>query len=202
VKATRLGLVGDEQAGKNYHGGEERAILQYDSANYKLVGKLFPEIPEEKLQPPGFGENFSAVGMNEKTVCVGDRYKIGSVIVEVTQPRKPCYKLNHQFQTENFAETVQNNSVTGWFYRVITEGEIQAEDEITLLERPYPKLTISHVMGVYSTPKMTEADLKELLQCAPLPECWKSAAEKRIKTNKMSNEKGRLVGASNKFVKT
>jgi len=202
IKITKTGFIGERQATKN-HGGIERAILQYDPSNYKKIATLFPEIPPEKLEPPGFGENISAVGgMNEKTVCIGDIYRMGTAVVQVTQPRKPCYKLNHWFQEENFAKIIEKNCVTGWLYQVLQEGEVKIGDQIVLISRPYPRLTVHHILGLYSSTTLTKKDLSDMLLCDVLPLAWKSTIETRIATSKVPCERGRLFGSTNtKFVK-
>lgn len=94
----------------------------------------------------GFGENFVLRHMNERNVCIGDIVSVGDdVLLQVSLPRQPCFKLNHRFRIKNFAPQTYRTSRTGWYYRVLREGTVQAGDAITLVERPWPKWTIERV---------------------------------------------------------
>ena len=140
---TLMGLVGDEQA-ETFHGGRERAVLQFDSDYYAELQELFPK-SKKFFVHGGYGENLVASTMNEHNMCIGDKVSVGSVILEVTQPRQPCYKLNHRFNEPTISRFSQDNFKTGWFYRVIQEGEISVNDEIKVIERPHPQWTVAKV---------------------------------------------------------
>jgi len=206
TQVTTLGFEGDEHATNFIHGGADRAILHYDALNYPKIHRLFPAIPSDKCTPPHFGENISTSDpqINETTICIGDIFTVSdsTLLLEVSQPRKPCYKLNHQFQTESFAETMQKRSLTGWFYRVLRAGSLAPGSRLHLQRRPYPELTIDHVWGIYTRTSLSEKQLTQLSECPALESSWKDAIQKRRKTKKLPDEKGRLQGASNKFIKS
>ena len=126
------GLMGDEQADKIHHGGEDRAILQYDSEHYQQLKNKFPSSSHLFIQG-AFGENLVVAGMNEHNICIGDIVTVGSVILQVTQPRQPCFKLNYRFNEPAISRFVQNNFKTGWFYRVLEKGIIKIGETIEIV---------------------------------------------------------------------
>lgn len=93
----------------------------------------------------GFGENLVSEKMNERNVCIGDKVRIGDVLLQVSLPRQPCFKLNHRFNLKAFSSQTWKKSRTGWYYRVLEEGWMQAGDEIILVERLNPTWTIERV---------------------------------------------------------
>src|ERR1700753_3233610 len=140
VKVTKLGCEGDEHA-YELHGGVEKALLQYCADHYEAWKAEIPET-QHLFTVGGFGENIVSSGANEHNICIGDIIQIGKkVVVQVSEPRQPCYNLNHRFQMKDMAKRVQDKRQTGWYYRVIEEGDIQAGDKMILLERLHPKWT-------------------------------------------------------------
>ncbi|KAK2745325.1 hypothetical protein FQN55_006230 [Onygenales sp. PD_40] len=144
VKITFLGCESDEQT-PEFHGGVDRALLQYCSLHYKAWMNDLPSI-RHLFTPGGFGENLVAIRANEHNVCIGDVIAIGEeVVVQVSLPRQPCYKLNHRFQVKDISRRTQQLGRTGWLYRVLAEGHIQEGDLIRLVERKHPKWTIANI---------------------------------------------------------
>ncbi|RJE24353.1 MOSC domain protein [Aspergillus sclerotialis] len=144
VPVSKLGCEGDEHV-YEFHGGVDKALHQYCTRHYKVWKNELPD-SSHLFRVGGFGENIVARNANERNTCIGDIVRIGSkVIAQVSLPRQPCYKLNHRFQEQNMSRYTQERFRTGWFYRVLQEGSIQAGDEIVLLERPNPDWTIARV---------------------------------------------------------
>lgn len=115
------------------------------SSHYPQWRDSYPE-RAEKFVPGGFGENFVTARMNERNVCIGDIVSVGNeALLQVSLPRQPCYKLNHRFSLKQFAPMTYQTSRTGWYYRVIREGSVQAGDEVRLVERKWPKWTIERI---------------------------------------------------------
>ncbi len=99
-----------------------------------------------RFRPGGFGENLVLARMNERNVCIGDVVSVGpEVVLQVSLPRQPCFKLNHRFEIRNFAPNTWRFSRTGWYYRVLREGTLQAGHEVRLVERPHPRWTLERV---------------------------------------------------------
>ena len=192
VKVAVLGCVGDEQA-ERFHGGLERAVLQFDCDHYAQLSHLFPK-SAPLFNNGGYGENLVVAGMNEHNICIGDKVAVGSVILQVTQPRQPCFKLNHRFKEPTIARYSQHNSKTGWFYRVLQEGEITRNDEIQVIERPYPQWTIARVQHYLYAETDNLAATTELASLPTLGMEVKKVFQRRLATNEIENWHSRLEG--------
>ncbi|KAJ4185420.1 hypothetical protein NW755_008416 [Fusarium falciforme] len=144
MKVSKLGLEGDEHD-PTFHGGPDKAILGYCSSHYLAWQASYPE-RQDRFVPGGFGENFVTAKMNERNVCIGDTISVGpEVLLQVSLPRQPCFKLNHRFSLKNFAPVTYQTSRTGWYYRVLREGFVSVGDELRLVERQWPKWTVERV---------------------------------------------------------
>ncbi|KAJ0163806.1 putative dioxygenase subunit beta YeaX [Colletotrichum tanaceti] len=144
VHVNSLGLELDEHD-PTFHGGPDKAIHGYCSSHYPGWRKEYPTAAD-RFKPGAFGENFVTKHMNERNVCIGDIIHVGDeVVLQVSLPRQPCYKLNHRFQLKNFAPKTFETSRTGWYYRVLKEGKVKAGDELRLIERKWPKWTIERI---------------------------------------------------------
>ncbi|OIW28869.1 phenoxybenzoate dioxygenase subunit beta [Coniochaeta ligniaria NRRL 30616] len=138
------GIVDDEHD-YTFHGGPDKAVHGYCSSHYATWQREFPSAAEH-FRPGGFGENLVVAHMNERNVCIGDLHAVGDeLVLQVSLPRQPCFKLNHRFRVKNFAPNTTRTSRTGWYYRVVREGEVKAGDEIRLVGRSHPKWTIERV---------------------------------------------------------
>jgi len=130
VMLTRGGLDGDAQADLRGHGGPDQAALLYSADNYarwRTEGFDF--------EAGSFGENLTVSGLDETTVCAGDIYQVGESVLQVTKARGPCYKLQYRTGVPDMIKRVLANGRSGWYVRVLTEGLVEAGDEISLLER-------------------------------------------------------------------
>jgi len=207
VEITRLGITGDEQSRKS-HGGPGRALLHYASEHYEEIADWYKEKESVKdgeaflkqLKPPGFGENIStSCGMTEHTVCIGDIYMLGTSVIQVSQPRAPCFHLNHQFKTKRRGSLISNlvelRQMSGWLYRVLKPGKFQAGDDFILLRRPLPELPVSFVHRMVSAEIFYLEDVKEIADCKLLDDKWRKYARERIKNgNKPVSMAVRLLG--------
>jgi MOSC domain-containing protein YiiM len=141
------GLESDEHD-LTFHGGVDKAVHQYFPGHYNDWKKEHPEA-EEVFEVGGFGENLVVNGgMNERNVCIGDIVRIGGqdgVLLQISLPRQPCFKLNHRFGLKGFAAQTWKKSRTGWYYRVLEEGWIEVGDKVTLVKRIYHDWTIERV---------------------------------------------------------
>ena len=118
-----MGIVGDEQADLVHHGGVEKAIHHYPADHYRWWSGELGNHPL-LARPGAFGENISTLGLVEDEVCIGDRYRLGTALVEVSQGRQPCWKLGHRFDRKQVPATVVKTRRSGWYYRVIEAGEL------------------------------------------------------------------------------
>ncbi|AVH29065.1 MOSC domain-containing protein [Vibrio diabolicus] len=190
--ATELGFTSDEQGDPRFHGGIQKALHIYPSEHYPIwqqqLGKrtIFQSAG-------GFGENISSEGVTESTICLKDKIRIGSTLLEVSQGRMPCWKLNVRFDQHDMARRLQDTLRTGWYFRVLEEGDIGAGDKIILCERPYPEWPLARIMGAVFTGCL---DRKELTQLSELPlvESWGKLVERRLETGEVEDWEMRLVG--------
>ncbi len=142
-----LGLAGDEQADLRVHGGPDKALHHYPFDHY---ARWSAHAPEQALlnQPGAFGENISTYGWAENDVCIGDRFRIGSALVEISQGRQPCWKQGDRLEWTTLPNIMVRERRSGWYYREIEEGESEADDEITLVDRPLPDWSVARVFGL------------------------------------------------------
>lgn len=161
VAVGRLGLGGDEQADLKVHGGPEKAVYAYGVGHYTTWSEEFPE-HREQFVAGGFGENLSVAGMLERDLCVGDVHRIGSALLQVCQPRQPCFKLALSFDDSRMVKAMVRTGRAGWYYRVLQEGEIQASDELRLEERPHPDFSFERLIEIVNFGKASHDELRAM----------------------------------------
>jgi MOSC domain-containing protein YiiM len=179
VRVGRITVDGDGQADLRYHGGEDRPILAYCAEHYPRWQK---ELGLLDMPPGGFGENFTISGLDERTVCLGDQYEIGPILVETSQPRQPCSKLARRWNNPELPKKVIAHNRGGWYFRVLREGIVEAGMKVKLLDRPYPQWTIARAIDVYYHHKDDVAAHRALATLEPLSEQWRSHFEKLLAT--------------------
>jgi MOSC domain-containing protein YiiM len=169
VYVSTTNLDGDGQADLVNHGGVDKAVLAYSADHYpKWRNELqLPEMPYG-----AFGENFTIFGLNEELVCIGDGFRIGPVKVQVSQPRQPCWKLARRWRMHELTGTVVRNGRTGWYFRVVEEGEVEAGTPVTLIDRPRPEWTVARANRILHHMKMDLAATLELSYVPELAESW------------------------------
>ncbi len=177
VQAGWLGLAGDSQADARHHGGRDKAILAY-SADHFPAWRQHPLLTG--MTGGGFGENLTISGLTEEGVCIGDGWRIGDVLVEVTQPRQPCWKLARRWQAPDLVKQVVANGYTGWYLRVLEEGVLQAGQEVTLEHRRHPEWTIAAANAVMYDKRMPQESIRSLIALPELSEAWKDELSERV----------------------
>ncbi|WP_137871390.1 MOSC domain-containing protein [Sphingopyxis sp. 2PD] len=174
VAVGPLGLAGDEQADRSVHGGIDKAIHHYPADHYDWWRGHLGDAP--LLDAPGaFGENISTTGLDENSVFLGDRFRLGSALVEVTQARQPCWKLDHRFGAKGVMAAVVQTRRSGWYYRVLEPGMVRAGDDLELVERSWPDWPLASLFGLLigGEAKDRPADLRALRDVPVLAETWK-----------------------------
>ena len=176
-----MGIVGDEQADLVHHGGAEKAIHHYPADHYPWWSGELGNHPL-LARPGAFGENISTLGLVEDEVCIGDRYRLGTALVEVSQGRQPCWKLGHRFDRKQVPATVVKTRRSGWYYRVVEAGEAQAGDRLSLENRPAPEWPVSRVFGllIAGEGRRDQAAVRALTTLAPLAVPWKRRAAEML----------------------
>ncbi|MDQ7978987.1 MOSC domain-containing protein [Paraburkholderia sp. SARCC-3016] len=207
VRLDETGLDGDEQADSTHHGGVEKALHHYpfdhyatwrtewrqrsNSVDSDVSATAAPGVA--RLASRGaFGENISTLGMNEANVCVGDVYRIGDAIVQLSQPRQPCWKLNLRFSRDDMSRRVQQTLRTGWYYRVLEAGEIGAGDRIERLARVHPQWTVERLLHVLYVDRDDRTALEQMANLDALTPSWRATAAKRLANGAVESWSKRL----------
>jgi MOSC domain-containing protein YiiM len=177
VMMRTLNLDGDRQADLSVHGGPQKAVYLYPSEHYEFWKS---ELPEMNLPWGMFGENFTTVGLLESETNIGDRFRVGSAEVMVTQPRIPCYKLGIRFGRTDIIRRFLASERSGFYLSVSKEGEVEAGDEFKLIEKNPSGLTVVDVTRLYSSDKGNVDLLRRAIATAALPESWRSYFQERL----------------------
>jgi MOSC domain-containing protein YiiM/ferredoxin-NADP reductase len=194
VEITKAGVSDDEHAFAA-HCHPDKAVLHYSSSHYALWQAELPD-SAHLFKPGAFGENLYSEEVNEGTMCIGDRVALGdTVILELSEPRKPCFKLNHRFEVKNMAMRTQTQLRTGWLYRVLTPGIVEPGAMICLLERPHPEWTVARVMFYLFLERDNAAMMQQIVALPALGEEIKSVFQKRLDRGRAEDEAGRVNGA-------
>lgn len=170
---TPLGIEGDEQC-EPYHGGIHKALLLYSRDSYEALAQRVG-LEFDYQARSGFGENLLLEGLSEGEVCVGDRYAVGEAEIEISQPRQPCWKLSANHRSKTLALELYRRGLSGYYARVITAGKITQGDTLTLLARPYPRLTIAALNALIQNASANEALSQEALACEALAPGFKGS---------------------------
>ena len=177
VMARRLNLEGDGQADLWGHGGAFRAIYVYTDENYDYWAR---ELGRDDFAIGQFGENFTVEGMTDDEVCIGDVYRIGDAVVEVSQPRIPCYKLALKMGIEGFHTRFLESGRVGFYFRVLEEGRVGAGDEVALVSRDEAAMTVSEVSNLLFFDKENHKATRRALHIPALSHGWKGSFAERL----------------------
>lgn len=162
-------LEGDGQDDLKHHGGPDRAVLSFSKANYAQWEVEFGI----KIPHGGFGENFTVDGANEEDVCIGDIWSSEQVVLEVSQPRLPCFKLGRRLGQPAIVAKVMERCEGGWYSRVLKEGMVQPGERFRLIQRPFPTWTVKRGFHEYVFGKDNHAALAELHALPALSALWR-----------------------------
>ena len=191
VRLEQSNFKGDGQADLKHHGGPDKAVCVYPASHYS------PWRTELGLDfvPGSFGENLTVAGLDEKDVCIGDVWEIGDARVQVSQPRQPCWKLSRWWKVDDLAVRVQKTARTGWYLRVLTEGDVEAEASIRLVERAHPDWTIAAANHVMHNGKDDADGAARLAMIPELSASWRETLMRRGQKRKVPRPERRLYGA-------
>jgi MOSC domain-containing protein YiiM len=180
VTISKLNLSGDQQADLTVHGGPEKAVYAYPAEHYEYWRR---ELPDVAFSWGRFGENLTTEGLVEKTLCIGDRLRIGSAILMVTQPRMPCYKLALRFDRDDMIQRFLTSRRSGFYFSVIEEGEVRAGSEVEIVSRDPHRVTVVDIVRLYLGEARDPALLQRAMNVNALPQNWKAALPLRARTN-------------------
>lgn len=212
VEIGPLGLVGDEQADPKHHGGLDKAVHHYPFDHYpdwrtelaeQADGGGSEAIWHAVLEQPGaFGENVSTEGLTERDICVGDLWCAGTALLEVSQARQPCWKLNERFGLGDMAYRVQTTGRTGWYYRVREPGRLDAGEKLTLVDRPHADWPLSRLLHAFYVDRMDRPTLEGIAGLDVLAPSWRELARRRLDSGRTEDWTRRLDGIEGKGVAT
>ncbi|WP_367872250.1 MOSC domain-containing protein [Luteolibacter sp. Populi] len=171
------GFRGDEVADTRYHGGVDKAVCVYASEHYPYWAES-GAMPEGSLG--GFGENLSTQGLIEDGVCIGDVYSLGEALVQVSQPRQPCWKIARRWHVKDLTARVERSGKTGYYFRVLRHGHVQAGERLELLERPNPRWTVALSNAIMHRGEGGPDAARELAECRELSGSWKDGLWLRV----------------------
>ena len=178
VEVRGHNLAGDRQADLSVHGGPNKAVYAYPSEHYEFWRH---ELPEAELEWAAFGENLTINGLLEHDVRVGDELAIGTAVLRVTQPRLPCFKLGIRFGRLDMVKRFLRSRRTGFYFRIVREGVLEAGDRITLTPAPFPSVTIAEMVDLFIADAPDEKLLRRAIAVPALPIFWRETFEEFLR---------------------
>ncbi|BAY27737.1 MOSC domain-containing protein [Calothrix sp. NIES-2100] len=177
VMLRTLNLDGDGQADLTVHGGVDKAAYAYPCEHYDYWRN---ELPDVALSWGAFGENFTIVGLKEDGINIGDRFRIGTAEVMVTQPRLPCYKLGIKFGRTDIVKLFLASRLTGFYFSVVQEGEVGAGDTLELVHQDENQITVADITRLYLHETNDSEQLHRVVKLSALPASWRDYFIERI----------------------
>jgi MOSC domain-containing protein YiiM len=177
VRIGYLGIEGDQQADLSVHGGPDKALHHYPVDHYARWATAAVNHP--LLNALGaFGENISTQGLLEGEACIGDQFRLGTALVEISQGRQPCWKQAARMEWTTLPNMMVRERRSGWYYRVLEEGTAEAGDELTLLDRPLPDWSVARVFGllIAGDHKSDPTALRDVATLPQLFDGWRQRA--------------------------
>ncbi|MCM3709431.1 MOSC domain-containing protein [Sporosarcina luteola] len=189
VYLSKVNFDGDGQGDLVNHGGVDKAVCVYPYEHYPY----WEEELGKTLNVGAFGENLTLRGLTEDEVCVGDSFQIGDAVVQVSQPRQPCFKLSLIHDRKDIPLLVQNTGYTGFYFRVMKEGIVSPSDELVHISRPELAITVSEANRLMHHAKDDVDGARKILQLDELSASWRKTFNKRIAGGVMDTSE-RLTG--------
>jgi MOSC domain-containing protein YiiM len=184
----RLNLDGDGQGDRAGHGGEQRAIYVYQIESYRYWQE---QLKRSDLGDPKsfgqFGENFTIESLSDDVVCIGDRYKIGSALFEVTQPRVTCYRVGIRMNEPRMPALLTSSGRPGFYFRVLEEGEVGAGDEIVKVAEAKERMTVAEINALLYSPNHPRGLLERALRIEALSPGWRGSFEALLRSSTSGN---------------
>ncbi len=190
LRLTALGLAEDEQAETRFHGGPDRALCHYPREHYAYWQQALPQLAE-RFQAAAFGENLSTEGMTEDNVFIGDVFQWGDCMMQVTQPRSPCYKLNDHFGVADLSAHMQGSGRCGWLYRVVAAGAVDADQPLRLMART-SSVSVAEAINIAFALPFNAALSQRLLSATGLSASWSKTMLLRLQNGVVEDFDRRL----------
>ena len=185
IYLNKENLVGDQQADLSVHGGLDKAVYAYTKQHYAYwqqpIGLLRRPRIRLSNEPQGaFGENLCLTGADENSIFIGDTFQCGEAILQVSQPRQPCWKLGHKFKQKRLPQWVISSGYTGWYLRVLQEGELCAGMPLKKIESGCSLWSVNRCNQLFYARGLRRDDLISILQCDTLSSTWHEDFSKRL----------------------
>lgn len=192
-RITPDGIEGDAQGDRKHHGGPEKALHQYPREHYAAWATEIG--PHPLLSAPGaFGENLSTTGWTEADICIGDVVRFGPVLLQVSQGRQPCFRLNRRFGRDDMAVLVQRTGRTGWYYRVREPGVVAEWAELILVDRPQPEWPLARLLHLLYVDTRNRDALNDATAIPELADGWRTLFRRRLENGVVEGWERRLNG--------
>lgn len=193
IRLQQKNLEGDGQADLIHHGGVDKAVCVYPSEHWFHWSSV---LPQQQLIGGEFGENFTLEGLTEADVCIGDIFSLGSAVVQISQPRQPCWKLARRWQIKDLAVQVEQTGFTGWYFRVLEEGVVESRIPLRLTDRPYPEWTVTTANRIMHQEHSNLKAAEHLSLCPLLSASWRHALHQRSQQQNSPDPQLRQFGDS------
>ncbi|WP_417775820.1 MOSC domain-containing protein [Stutzerimonas xanthomarina] len=184
------GLQGDRVADNRFHGGPDRSLCHYPADHYAHWRRLFPLLRD--ISPGAFGENMSTLGLDERQVCIGDRFRWGDALIEVSQPRSPCSNLDRRHDASGLARQLAKSGRTGWLYRTLEPGTVHPGAMLRLIERPCPAASVLRIWRGYMNEDLSNTELDWLTSLLPLASEYRTGFRQRLDSRRRKQDQGTL----------
>jgi MOSC domain-containing protein YiiM len=181
VMIRELNLDGDRQADLTVHGGPDKAVYGYPAEHYSYWRN---ELPDTTFSWGEFGENLTTSGFSEDTLHIGDRVKIGDAILQVTQPRMPCYKLAIKFDRDDMIKRFLSSGRSGFYFSVQKPGKVHAGAEAEILSRDPNQVTVADINRLYFGRTLDHELLQRAIQLTALPASWKDEFQQKANSHR------------------
>ena len=178
VRVARENLEGDGQADRRWHGGPDMAVLAYPEEHY---GRWRDELDWGGLPYGGFGENLTVGGTTEAAACLGDVWRAGTALLQISEPRKPCRNISRFWSRPGLLRLVERTGRHGFYLRVLEEGVVETGQEIRLVERPYPDWSVARAMAARRAAARDPAEAEALLGVAALGNDWRAHLSRALR---------------------
>ncbi|HEX2055618.1 MAG TPA: MOSC domain-containing protein, partial [Nitrospiraceae bacterium] len=188
----RYNLAGDGQADLQHHGGPDKAVNVYPGEHY---ARWRTALDAPTMEFGAFGENFTTQNLLETEICIGDLFALGAAMVQVSQPRQPCWKLARRWRRKDLPVLVEASGFTGWYFRVLEEGFVESDMPLRLLERPYPDWTVMRANHIMQGSVGDVEIVRKFAACPALSTSWEATLERRLSTGAVRSARPRILGS-------
>lgn len=179
VHILQDGIEGDVQADRRVHGGPEKALHQFAAEHFADLQATFPAA-KAALIPGSIGENLSTKGMTEANSCIGDVFRWGTALIQVSQPRRPCWKIDRRYDEDGIAQHIALAGCTGWYFRVLEVGRASPDDALILAERPHEDWQVLRINELEQALRPPLETLNEASHLAALNSKWRQRFAQRF----------------------